>query len=293
MLHLKFRHLLFGMAASLPLLTFNGAFAQTAEEDAIIAVVEGQNIYQRDFTLAYGSLPPRVRQRGIDELYPHVLELLIQQVLIIKKGRDADLANDPAIQERLRIMEDRLIHDTYLSRQVEERLTEDRLHVEYEKYVASNPPAEEVHARHILVETESEARSVIDLIAQGQEFAELAKRYSKGPSASNGGDLGYFGRGKMVEEFESVAFGLEPNTYSAEPVQTRYGWHVILVEDRRAAGQPSFEQLKPHLAQRVGQSMAFEITRDIVEKSDIQRFDLKGNSIEAPKEPLPDLTGQQ
>lgn len=291
--HNFFRRLLIGAATALPLVLTQNALAQDKTADPVIAVVEGKEIHKSDFTAAYNSLPPRMRQQGIDTLYPHVLELLIQQMLIIKKGREANLANDPEIKQQIARMEDRLIHDTYLSRKVQERLNDDVLHAEYEKILVEHPPAEEIHARHILVETETKAREVIELLGQGQDFADLAKRYSKGPSAQNGGDLGYFGRGKMVQEFEDAAFALKPNTYTSEPVQTRYGWHVILVEDKRAGKAPTFEEMRPRLTQLVAQSMAYEISHDIVKKAKIKRFDLQGNEIDAPDTPLPLLTGQQ
>jgi peptidyl-prolyl cis-trans isomerase C len=103
----------------------------------------------------------------------------------------------------------------------------------YEQEVAAVPPEEEISARHILLETEEEAKALITELDAGKDFAELAKEKSTGPSAGNGGDLGYLTKGRMVPEFEAAAFALTPGQYGKEPVKTQFGWHVIKVEERR------------------------------------------------------------
>lgn len=276
------------VAASLSLSVYG--HAQEKQEDRqVVAVVDGEKLYARDFQAAYSSLPPRIRKQGLDKLYPHVLELLIQQALIIKKGHEAGLADDPTIKRRLQAMEDRLIHDAFLNRRIESRISEEKIRAAYDRYLENNPAQQEVHARHILVDTEDKARNIIAMIGEGEDFATLAEQYSKGPSAAVGGDLGYFGRGKMVKSFEDAAFALDPNTYTADPVKTDYGWHVILVEDIRESDPPRYEDLRPQLARQVGQSMAYTVSREIVENAKIERFDMNGNAIEAPDKPLPSL----
>ena len=87
-----------------------------------------------------------------------------------------------------------------------------------------------VHARHILVESESKANELLFNLQRGKDFAESARESSKCPSKKNGGDLGWFGRGQMVKEFETIAFSLEPGKLS-KPVKTQFGWHLIKVEE--------------------------------------------------------------
>jgi peptidyl-prolyl cis-trans isomerase C len=104
----------------------------------------------------------------------------------------------------------------------------------YEQEIAAVPPEEEISARHILLETEEAAKAVIAELDAGKDFAELAKEKSTGPSAAQGGDLGFFTKGRMVPEFEAAAFdALTPGEYGKEPVKTQFGWHVIKVEERR------------------------------------------------------------
>jgi peptidyl-prolyl cis-trans isomerase C len=108
-------------------------------------------------------------------------------------------------------------------------------------------PGKEFNARHILVETEDEARAVIALLDQGSDFSELAKEKSTGPSGSSGGKLGWFGAGQMVAPFSEATAKLEKGEYTKEPVQTQFGWHVIILDDTRESTPPPFEDVKDRL----------------------------------------------
>ncbi len=108
-------------------------------------------------------------------------------------------------------------------------------------------PGKEFNARHILVETEDEAKAVIVMLDQGSDFSELAKEKSTGPSGSSGGKLGWFGAGQMVAPFSEAAAQLEKGEYTKEPVQTQFGWHVIILDDSRESTPPPFEDVKDRL----------------------------------------------
>lgn len=264
------------------------SFAQQAPR--VYATVAGQEITERDFDQAYASLPQQLRQsKTKDELYPHVLELLIQQIAIVSAGRAAGIPDTPYVKQQLKTLENRLVHDVYMREAVRGMMTEEMLREEYDRYVLSAEFGEEVKASHILLETMEEAERIIQLMGQGNNFADLARQYSKGPSAPNGGDLGYFPRGQMVKEFEDVAFGMDPNTYTSSPIQTKFGWHVILVEDKRAGMPPSYEQIKPRLQQVIGEALAFQIAQETIQKSGVQRYDLQGNPMAAPTTKIPEL----
>lgn len=256
--------------------------ADQARSDQVIAEVGGEKLTRSDFVDAYEGLPPEAQQMGQEQLYPRILESLIRQMVVIQEGREQGLQNDPEVKKRMELVEAQLIRDLYLRRAVEARIEEKDLRAAYDAWLKQNPPKEEVHARHILVETEEEARNIIKMVTDGQDFAELAKKFSKGPSASQGGDLGYFEHGSMVKPFADVAFALQPNQFSADPVKTQFGWHVILVVDRRKGETPSFEQLRPSLGRYVGEQMARKIAAELTAKADVKRFDLSGNPMAAP-----------
>ncbi len=263
-------------------IVFLSGYISIASADGVLAVVEGEKIYESDFNRAYSNLSNKDRNQGIEKLYPHILERLVQQKLIIKLGRNKNLQNDPEVMRRLSLFEDQLVFEAYLAQIADQQISESEIRKEYEIYIAKIPTNEEVHVSHILVETEKEARDIIKLVGEGRPFADLAREYSKGPSREFGGDLGYFTRGRMVPEFEHIAFSLEPNSYSVDPVQTQYGWHVILVMDKRLTPKPTYVEMAPIIRNKLREALAFEIAADIVANAKVERFDMNGRPLTAP-----------
>lgn len=257
-----------------------------AQQDRVVAVVEGEQVYMSDVENAFQTLPREVRSRGLGALYNRIVERIIQQKIVIKRAREAKVQETEEAKRRVRVLENQVVHDMFLSDLVDERLDEDELRRQYDSWAAANPPAEEIRARHILVETEQEAREIIGLVTSGTPFSELAKTRSKGPSGVQGGDLGWFTKGRMVPEFERAAFALGPNQFTADPIKTQFGWHVILVEDKRTVPTPGYETVRPRLIEQIGAEMAFRIADELVRESDVQRYDMEGNPMPAPA-PLP------
>src|SRR5436305_3875721 len=131
---------------------------------------------------------------------------------------------------------------------------------------------QEVRARHILVETEDEAKAVEDELKKGADFAELAKKKSKDPGASDGGDLGFFTKDQMVPEFSAVAFSLEPGKIS-DPVKSQFGWHVIKVEEKRNRKAPDFDQVKSQIETYVTRKAQADYVAKLREAAKIERMD--------------------
>src|SRR5436305_4950527 len=131
---------------------------------------------------------------------------------------------------------------------------------------------QEVHARHILVETEDQAKKVTEDLKKGADFAELAKKESKDPGASDGGDLGFFTKEQMVPEFSTVAFALEPGKIS-DPVKTQFGWHIIKVEEKRTRKAPDFEQVKPQIETYVVRKAQADYVAKLREAAKVERMD--------------------
>ena len=132
-------------------------------------------------------------------------------------------------------------------------------------------------ARHILVESEDEAKQVIEELKKGGDFAELAKKKSKDPGASDGGDLGYFTKEQMVPEFSNVAFTLEAGKIS-DPVKSQFGWHVIKVEDKRKKKAPDFETVKPQIETYVTRKAQADLVSKLRETAKIERTDQKSDA---------------
>ena len=204
-------------------------------------------------------------------------------MLIAEAGRKEHLDQDADLRRRLKSYEDRLIQEVYLNRAIKEAETEDRLNARYQAYVKDKAGHDEVHARHILVKTESEAKSVISELDKGADFAALAKQYSTDPGAGSGGDLGYFGRGDMVKEFAEVAFSLPAGQYTKTPVKTEFGWHVIKVEDHRVSTPPSFDEARQEVTQLVARDAVEAKLKELRGAAKIETFGLDGKPVPSPK----------
>ncbi len=189
----------------------------------------------------------------------------------------------------MQYLSDRELHNAYFKKHVVDTVTPDEVKARYDKEVAALPKQEEVHARHILVKTEDEAKDVIKELDAGKDFAELAKEKSTDPNKADGGDLGYFTKDRMVPEFEDAAFALEKGTYSKTPVKTQFGFHVIKVEDKRDAPPPPFEQVKEQVRQLVMRDKYLELLAKAKETSKVEIMDetLRKGYDDANKQPAP------
>ncbi len=262
--------------AGLFVLSISPAALRAAEDDPVIAKVDGFEIHRSDVMEIVRGLPQQYQQMPLETLFPLLRDRLIELQLVAAVGRKANLADDEVVRRRMRKIEDRVIRDVYLSRYVDKKVTDETLRKMYEDEIANTPPKVEVRARHILVKTEAEAKALIARIKAGEDFATLAKENSIGPSGAKGGDLGYFTRDAMVPAFADAAFALDVGAVTDAPVQTQFGWHVIKVEDRREASPPSFEDSRERLRAQASQTVVRALLDELRSKATIERFNLDG-----------------
>ena len=268
-----------GLALGLATVMHAGlAAAEEAPADPVVAVVNGTDILQSE-VLATASQLPEQYQQQLALIFPALIERLIDMKVIALAAADAGLADDEEVLELLEQRKEEIMRDVYLERLVADIVTEESLQAAYQDYLAENPPTTEVKARHILLETEEDAQSVIVELDGGADFSELAKSRSTGPSSSAGGDLGYFTSDQMVEPFSVAAFALEPGSYSQAPVETQFGWHVILVEDRRTSEAPPFEDVEVELTNTLNRDAVQERVKDLRAKAEIE--------VIGPEQPAP------
>lgn len=278
--------LIAGLAFSAYVLIGQTDSLKAEEENPIAATVNGTDIYVSEVQNLYDNLPAQYQQIPFDAIYSELLDQVIRQDLIMSEADAVNMDENPEVIEQMAFVHDQVVMDVFIREHVESLLTDDVLRQAYDDFLAANPSnGDEVHARHILVETEEEA---IDLIAQlddGADFAELAKEHSTGPSGESGGDLGFFTADVMVPEFSEAAFELEVGSYTAVPVKTDFGYHVILVEDRRSQEPPAFEDVKDDLREQMMPLKAEEYLSSLTEEADITRYNSDGTEItETPED---------
>jgi len=244
-------------------------------DEAVIAEVG-----DTDLTLAAArnymeTLPQRYSQVSLAQVFDQIVDQVVRAQLVLDQARAAGLAEDPEVQRRLERAREDILQDVWLRRRLDARLTEERLREAYEEWKAEREGQTEIKARHILVEEKEEAETLISTLrAEEVEFADLASEHSVGPSGARGGDLGYFGEGVMVPAFWEAAQALENGEITQEPVETRFGWHVIKVEDRREKLVPGFEEMRDQLRDRVSRQVLEEILSGLVQQAEVTTYSL-------------------
>ncbi len=285
------------LALSLALLAAP-AWAQTAAKpakpatagDPVVARVNGSELRRSDVIEAIRGLPPQVQQQPIDRLYPALLDQMVGTMLVSQAGRKTKLQDDPEVKKRLALVQDQIIADAYVQRLLQKQVTDQKLHARYDKFIKDAPPREEVHARHILVASEDDAKAIIAELKKGGDFNKLAQDKTTDPSGkTSGGDLGYFTKEDMVPEFADAAFKLKPGEFTDAPVKTQFGWHVIKVEDRRTAKPPTFDQVKPKLSNEISRELVGDKVKELRTAAKIEVFNLDGSKPGAAPAPGPAL----
>lgn len=246
----------------------------------VVAKVGDTEITRSEVFTFIQSLPENARQLPLDRLFPAALDQVISGVISNKKTEGINLDNDPKVREQLEVAKQNIVRQVYIQNQVDERLTEERIQQAYEQYKNAFQQVPEVRARHILVETKSKAEELIKELEGGADFAELAREHSVDNTAQNGGEVGYFAQGDVVPAFGNAAFSLEPGTFTKEPVETEFGFHVIQTQEKRQRPVPGFDQVGPLLAAQLRRVILQEILEEWRSDFEIERFDINGKPIE-------------
>jgi peptidyl-prolyl cis-trans isomerase C len=243
-----------------------------AEDNPVLAKVNGAEIRQSDVALAEEELGPSLAQMDPASKQENVLAFLIDMKIVAKAAEDKKVENTEEFKKRLSFTRNRLLMDSLLASEGKAATTDAAMKKVYEEASKQITDEQEVHARHILVESEDEAKAVAEELKKGADFAELAKKKSKDPGASDGGDLGFFTKDQMVPEFSTVAFALEPGKIS-DPVKSQFGWHIIKVEEKRARKAPEFEQVKSQIETYVARKAQADYVTKLREAAKVERTD--------------------
>jgi peptidyl-prolyl cis-trans isomerase C len=250
--------LTFGVAAPLA--------AQTATQATVVATVNGTDITLGHMIAFFDRLPAQFRDMEDQRLFDGILDQLVRQEILsakvempvglrvertLENERRALLAN-----EGVNLLRDGLVSDEDIA-------------TAYLNQYGRMTPTPEFNASHILVETEEKAKELIGMLEGGADFAELAKEHSTGPSGPRGGQLGWFGKGQMVPEFETAVAGLEKGGISG-PVQTQFGWHVIILNDAREKPVPTMDETRDQIKAELEESAIGAVIDGLVEAADVE-----------------------
>ncbi len=224
----------------------NAAPTSEPSKQKIIATVNGHDI--TEWTLMryakQRGLPPEMSQ---EKRRQALIEELINRTLIYQNGVDIGIDKTPVIQDEIEYQRINVIASTMISRSSDRFTVSDAdMKKEYENR-KEELGGKELKARHILLEEEQQAKDIIAELDKGADFLELASKHLTGPSALNGGDLGWFNPDQMVKPFSQSALTLKKGSYSSAPVKTQFGWHIILLEDTRSINPPKYEDIKEQI----------------------------------------------
>src|SRR5918993_3742999 len=257
--------------------------AQPALKDPVVATVNGQPIRLSELEVAQQSLPQQYRNMPLQAVFPALLDRIIDSKLVVQEGKKSKVTEDPAFKKRMAFVEDQVLQDFWIQREIARQVTADKLQKRYEERLKQMPTEEEVHARHILVSTEDEAKALIAEIKKGAAFDKLAKEKSTDKaSGAEGGDLGWFKKSDMVKEFADAAFNLKKGELTEAPVKTQFGYHVIKVEDRRKAPPPAFEEMADQLKEEMAREAVTAQLDQLRSGAKIEKFAMDGAKLDAP-----------
>ena len=219
--------------------------------DPIVARVNGEEIRASDLAEAAQALPQDMRGMPPAVIMPMLIDQLVDRKAISLLARQRKFEDDPAVMRAIARAADQAMQTALMQKEISPLITDAALKARYDRDFAGKPGETEVHARHILVTNEADAKAAIAELKAGGDFAAIAKTRSTDPGSADGGDLGFFKQGDMVPEFAAVAFALKPGETSQTPVKSQFGWHVIKVEERRQAPPASFEEQHDQIRQSV------------------------------------------
>ncbi|HWM82257.1 MAG TPA: peptidylprolyl isomerase [Pseudolabrys sp.] len=246
-----------------------------AQDDPVLAKVNGVEIRQSDVALAEEEAGAQLPQMAPEARRDYLVSFLSDMVMVAQAAEQQKLADSPQFKRRMAFNRNRLLMDELLQKAGKAAVTDQALRDTYQEAVKQMGDEEEVRARHILVESEDEAKAIVADLKKGANFEELAKTKSKDPgAAAQGGDLGYFTKDQMVPEFSEAAFKLAKGQIS-EPVKSQFGWHIIRLEDKRKKPAPEFDAVKPQLEAYVTRKAQAELVTKLRESAKVERLDKK------------------
>lgn len=248
-----------------------------ANEDKVVATYKGGEVKESQIMQQFQSSldnQPSAKGKKFSDLNANIQKMLIHGYidtkLLEQEAKNSNIESSKEFQAKLNIAKNQMIQQELMERYVKSHVDEKMINAEYDKLVASLKGKEEVKVSHILLATEKEAVNIKNRLNKGEKFAKLAKDLSKDEgSKENGGEIGYITSGQLVPEFENKALSMKVNEISS-PVKTQFGWHIIMVLDKRPAQIPSKEEATANITNRLSRDAILKYVADLESKADVK-----------------------
>jgi peptidyl-prolyl cis-trans isomerase C len=249
------------------------AAVRAQDANPVVARANGVDIRTSDLAFAEEEIGNNMpQQMSPEQTRDYLITYLADVIVLSQAAAQQKLDGRDDVKRRIEFDHNRVLMEALLQDAGRTALSDAAMHQVYDDAVKQMANEQEVHARHILVTTEDEAKAVEAELKKGADFATLAKQKSKDPGAAEGGDLGYFTKDQMVPEFAEVAFKLDKGQIS-DPVHTQFGWHVIKVEDKRVKPTPTFDQVKGQIENYVAHRAQAQLVEKLRSAANIERLD--------------------
>ncbi len=257
--------------------------------DYVILNVNGDDIHKSEVVAIWSGLFPGESAPAFDgfdeKVRQNVLRGVVSEHLIYREAVNSGQVDQAEIDRKLEKIRQQLVTKAFLKQKAESDVSEETLRAAYNRKLKEYDGKQEIHARHILVKDKSDAKRLRSELKGGKSFEKLAAEASiDKASAVRGGDLGWFTEEKMVPPFAEVAFALDKGEIS-KPVQTKFGWHIIQVEDKRDVQVPDFQDVKMHLREEVKADTLKEYINRLIDTANIKYYDEKGKELELTRTP--------
>ena len=240
-----------------------------------VATVDNYIITAQDVLNATNRLPKKIKEKPLSEIYPKIVNELINQHLITKQAYKDRFDKQEELIDILKKNKDQIIAQYWLNNFLLNKTSEEKIKNFYTKYLENFKTFKEFNASHILVNEEDEAFQIIKKLENKSKFSELAKSYSVGPSKEKGGNLGWFRSGQMVKEFEEAILKLKKGTITKKPVKTRFGYHIIMLNDIRNSRPKKINDIKQNIVERIKQNSLSNLEKQLRKNKSIKIFDFR------------------
>ena len=247
--------------------------AVLAQQEEIVARVDGQDITASELAVAEEMYAQQLGSMPDDARRSVLVDALIDLRIVANEARDRGIAGDESFKRRMAFLEQQTLRSVFISEQISASVTEEAVRTAYEAQVARMPRVEETRIRHILLDTKEAAAAVIEALNAGEDFAVLARERSKDTvSKPKGGDLGFVAAGQSLPEIDAAAAKLQVDEYTAEPVRSSFGYHVLKVEERRQQPAPEFETVARQIRQSLQAAEQQRIIGELRAEAEVEKL---------------------